>query len=116
MVVVVISCDVLKPAEYLILTFSAQASRDGTCAYPAVRVVEPDDELLEDPSRLLLRQSPMWPVAQRVVEQVPPLRILHRYRQVRGGQEHLRAHAATASAHVLTHAGLACAPGAGGMP
>lgn len=70
-------------------------------------VVEPDDELLEDPSRLLLRQPPVRPVAQRVVEQVAPLRILHRYCQVRGGQEHLRPHAATASAHVLTHAGLA---------
>lgn len=83
------------------------------CVHPAVGVVEPDDELLEDPSRLLLRQPPVGPVAQRVVEQVAPLRILHRYRQVRGGQEHLRAHAATASAHVLTHAGLTCAPGAG---
>lgn len=58
-------------------------------------VVEANDELLEDPARLLLGQAPMRPVAERVVEQVPSLRILHRYCQVRGRQEHLRAHAGT---------------------
>ncbi len=63
------------------------------CTYPAVGVVETDDELLEDPPSLLLGQSPVGAVAKSVVEQVPPLRILHRYRQVRGCQEHLRAHA-----------------------
>lgn len=53
-------------------------------------IVQADDELLEDPAALLLGQAAMRSVAERVVEQVPSLRILHRYRQVRGRQEHLR--------------------------
>ena len=52
-------------------------------------VVQANDELLEDPARLLLRQAPVRPVPQRVVEQVAALRILHRYGQVRLRQEHL---------------------------
>lgn len=58
-------------------------------------VVKADDELLEDPARLLLGQAPMGPVPERVIEQVASLCVLHRYRQVRGRQEHLHAHAGT---------------------
>ena len=64
-------------------------------AHPAMGVVEANDELLEDPARLLLSKAPMRPVAESIIEQVPSLRILHRYRQVRGRQEHLHAHAGT---------------------
>lgn len=52
-------------------------------------VVQADDELLEDPPCLLLRQAAMRPVPQGVVEQVPPLSVLHSDRQMRRSQEHL---------------------------
>ena len=52
-------------------------------------VVQANDELLEDPTRLLLRQAPVRSVAQSVVEEVPPLSVLHCNGQMRGRQKHL---------------------------
>ena len=54
-------------------------------------VVESNDELLEDPARLLLRQSvPRLPHEE--FEEVAPLCTLHHNCQVRMSQEHLQAH------------------------
>lgn len=52
-------------------------------------VVQPYDELLEDPARLLLGQSvPGLPHEE--FEEVAPLCALHHNCQVRVGQEHLQ--------------------------
>ena len=69
---------------------SMRRAKEARAPHPAVAVVEADDELLEDPARLLLRQAPMRPVPERVVEQVAALRVLHRDRQVARRQEDLR--------------------------
>ena len=58
-------------------------------------VVQANNELLEDPARLLLRQAPVRSVTQSVVEEVPPLSVLHCNGQMRGRQKHLLHHNAS---------------------
>ena len=57
--------------------------------HPSMAVVQANDELLEDPARLLLRQAPMRSVAQSVVEEVSSLSVLHCNGQMRRRQKHL---------------------------
>lgn len=66
------------------------AAQSGQAAHPAMAVVQANDELLEDPARLLLHQAPMRPMPHGVVEQVTPPCVLHDNGQMPPSQEHLQ--------------------------
>ena len=61
----------------------------GSRPYPAVAVVQANDQLLEYPLGFGLRQAAVRAMLQQVVEEVPALGILHRNGQVLGREEHL---------------------------